>query len=96
MVEEFINISLLSKSINDMSNCEECDLTVSLANKVTNEIKNDKITIEVKPWLRNIISAISKRGLHPPVLLINGNVFSQGIVPDEKKLRKALLDELGK
>jgi hypothetical protein len=76
--------------------CEECDLTVSLANKVANEIKDDKITIEVKPWLRNIVSAISKKALHPPVLLINGHVFSQGTVPDEKKLRNALLDELGK
>jgi hypothetical protein len=76
--------------------CEECDLTVNLANKVANEIKSDKITIEVKPWLRNIISAFSKRALHPPILLINGHIFSQGTVPNEKKLREALLDELGK
>lgn len=76
--------------------CEECDLTVNLAKKLANEIKNDKITIEVKPWLRNVISAFSKRALHPPILLINGRVFSQGTVPDEKMLRDALLHELEK
>lgn len=76
--------------------CEECDLTVNMVNNLANEINSEKIKIEVKPWFRNIISAISKKAVHPPVLLINDHIFSQGVVPDEKKLREALLTELGR
>lgn len=76
--------------------CEECDLTVNLAKKVLNEIGNKKITLDVKPWMNKAISSLLKGGWHPPVLLINGKIFSQGIVPDGQKLKKALLEELKK
>jgi len=74
--------------------CEECDLTVNVAKRVADEIGSDKIDIEIKPWLGNLVSAIAKKALHPPVLLINGHIFSQGIVPDEKKLRHKIMQEL--
>jgi hypothetical protein len=77
--------------------CEECDLTVGLTKKIIKEINEDnKIKVEVKPWLSNFISAVAKRALHPPVVLINGYIFSQGKVPDEKELKQRILHELGK
>jgi hypothetical protein len=79
--------------------CEECDLTVGLTKKLVNEIddKNNtknKIEIEVKPWLSNFISAAAKGALHPPILLINGHIFSQGRVPDKNELKRKILQEL--
>jgi sporulation-control protein spo0M len=77
--------------------CEECDLTVHLTTKIIKEFNiadSNKINVEVKPWLSNIISAIRKRAFHPPVLIINGNVFSQGKVPDEIELKNKILSEL--
>ncbi|MDE1765575.1 MAG: hypothetical protein KGI27_04765 [Thaumarchaeota archaeon] len=76
--------------------CEECDLTVNIAKKVLSEMGNKKITLEVKPWMNKALSSLFKGGWHPPVLLINGKVFSQGIVPDEQKLRESVLEELKK
>ena len=82
--------------------CEECDLTVGLTQKIVNEINkdntdnnnNNKIKLEVKPWLSNLISAVIKGAFHPPILLINGHIFSQGIVPDQKELKRKILQEL--
>lgn len=76
--------------------CEECDLTVNLAQKALDEIGDKRISLEVKPWMNKVISSLLKGGWHPPVLLINGKIFSQGVVPDGQKLKKAILDELKK
>jgi hypothetical protein len=53
-----------------------------------------RVKIEVKPWLNNLLSAILKQALHPPILLINGKVFSQGTIPDKSKLKQRILKEL--
>jgi len=76
--------------------CEECDLTVNLAKKIVGDIGEKGITLEVKPWMNKVISSIIKGGWHPPVLLVNGKVFSQGIVPDGQKLKETILEELKK
>jgi hypothetical protein len=84
--------------------CEECDLTVGLTNKIVSEINDknnnnnnnakNKIKIEVKPWLSNFISAVAKGALHPPIVLINGHIFSQGRVPNHNELKRKILQEL--
>lgn len=74
--------------------CEECDLLVNMTEKVVDEINDNRIKIEVKPWLNNLLSAILKQALHPPILLINGEVFSQGTIPDKSKLKQRILKEL--
>jgi hypothetical protein len=74
--------------------CEECDLLVNMTERVVDEINDSRINIEVKPWLNNLLSAILKQALHPPILLINGKVFSQGEVPDKSKLKERILEEL--
>lgn len=76
--------------------CEECDLTVNLAKKILDEIGNKEVTLEVKPWMNNVVSSLLSGGWHPPILLVNGKVFSQGIVPDGRKLKETILGELKK
>ncbi len=76
--------------------CEECDLMVGITKKVVNEINDERINIQIKPWLNNLFSSMVKHGWHPPVLLINGQVFYQGTVPDKKELEQKILQELNK
>ena len=68
--------------------CKECDLTHQLIEKVTADYEN--IEIEVKPWLENLPKALIHGGWHPPVVLVNGKLFSQGVVPNERILRNHL------
>ncbi len=76
--------------------CEECDMTIGLTRSVLRELglENDRrVRLVIKPWMINALEALSSGGWHPPVLLINGAVFSQGVVPDRRRL-KALLTKL--
>lgn len=72
----------------------ECDLLVNITEKVVDELNDNRIRVEVKPWLNNLASAILKQAVHPSILLINGKVFSQGTVPDKNKLKQRILEEL--
>ncbi|MDC8453456.1 MAG: hypothetical protein KGH99_07205 [Thaumarchaeota archaeon] len=76
--------------------CEECDLTANTVKKILNEINDPRIEFEIKPWMNNLFSALRKGGWHPPVLLINGKIFSQGIVPEVQKLKENMIKELQK
>ena len=73
--------------------CEECDTTIGLARSVLRELglENDRrVRLVIKPWMINLFEALAAGGWHPPVLLINGQVFSQGIVPDRQRLKTLL------
>lgn len=76
--------------------CEECDLTVNTVKKMLNEINDPRIIFEIKPWMDNLFSALKKGGWHPPVLMINERIFSQGIVPEVQKLQEDVIKELQK
>jgi hypothetical protein len=70
--------------------CEECDLTIRAARRVVQELGGEGIRMETKPWLRHLFDALRRGGWHPPVVTIDGKVFSQGIVPDAVALRERL------
>ena len=74
--------------------CEECDLSVAQVKNVAKKINNNKINIEIRPWFNYLPQALLKGGWHAPVVLINGKIFSQGIVPDAKKLESEIRQEL--
>jgi len=78
--------------------CEECELTVGLTKNVLREldvVANDpRVRLTVKPWIEFALQALSKGGWHAPVLMINGAIFSQGIVPNKAKLKARLAKEL--
>jgi len=76
--------------------CHECDMVIRLVNKIVEKIENESVTVQVYPWFNNILSSLKKGGWHPPVVVINGKVFSQGIVPDEKELEEKILAEIQK
>ena len=68
--------------------CEECDLTVHLVQRVATDFPH--VEVRIKPWFNHLFNALRRGGWHPPVVTINGKVSSQGIVPDEDRLRCAL------
>ena len=69
--------------------CEECDLTVRLVQRVTDQLPN--VELRIKPWFSHLFDALRRGGWHPPVVTINGKVATQGIVPDEATFRAALV-----
>ncbi len=71
--------------------CEECDLTISLVRRVVAGLGRDGAQVVVKPWLRHAFDALRRGGWHAPVVTIDGELFSQGVVPDAEKLRLHLL-----
>ena len=68
--------------------CEECDRTVQLVNRVASELGN--VEVRIKPWFNHLFDALRRGGWHAPVVTIDGKIFTQGIVPDETELRRAL------
>jgi hypothetical protein len=71
--------------------CEECDLTVRGVQQALAETDpQGRLDFVAKPWLRHAIPALLRGGWHPPVVLIEGEVFSQGVVPDAATLRRRL------
>jgi hypothetical protein len=70
--------------------CEECDLTLRAVHRVAEEPRDSEIRVEVKPWLRHALDALRRGGWHPPVVTVDGRVFSQGVVPDVAALKERL------
>ena len=52
--------------------------------------------IEIKPWFNYMMKVLLKGGWHPPVVTVNGKIFSQGIVPDAEKLEIKIKEEADK
>jgi len=59
--------------------CEECDLTIRTVQTALWRVDRDgTLSRTTKPWLRHMFSALSG-GWHPPVVMIEGEVLSQGV-----------------
>ncbi len=71
--------------------CEECDLSIALVNRLVQAIHPDCFEVEVKSWFLYFWEPLLKGGWHPPIIMIDGQIFSQGIVPDPEGLRSALI-----
>ena len=50
------------------------------------EFAEKPVKIEINPWLTYIWDSLRHGGWHAPVILVNGKLFSQGVVIDRKKL----------
>ena len=68
--------------------CEECDLTIRLVQRVASDLPD--VEVRIKPWFNHLFDALRRGGWHPPVVTINGKIVTQGIVPDQAELRRAL------
>jgi len=72
--------------------CQECDLLIALVQDVVKELPlSKKATIKIRPWfLWAWLPLVLHGAWHAPILIINGKLISQGILPTRKELRDAL------
>jgi len=69
------------------SECKECDMNMSILESMKQkEFTGKSVTIETKPWLTFLWESLRHGGWHAPVIIVNGKLFSQGIVLDRAKL----------
>ena len=75
------------------SYCEECDLSLAAARAVAKKMKKRgiKVDVVVRPWLNYIFPALLKGIWHPPGVVVEGKLISQGIVPNQKDIEQAIL-----
>lgn len=71
--------------------CEECDFLVAMVKKTIEDLGiESKTQITIKPWFLWWWQPLSAHfAWHAPILIINGKLISQGIVPDKKTLIRA-------
>lgn len=76
--------------------CEECDLLIATVKKTINELGIEtKTQLTVKPWfLWWWQPLLTHFAWHAPILIINGKLISQGIVPDKQTLNKVFLENV--
>ena len=68
--------------------CEECDLTVRAVQRATSDLPG--VEVRIRPWFRYLLGALRRGGWHPPIVTVDGKLYSQGVVPDVAELRAAL------
>lgn len=70
------------------SECKECDINSGILEDMKQrEFTGKQLVVEIKPWLTYIWESLRYGGWYAPVILVNGKLFSQGIVIDRKKLQ---------
>lgn len=72
--------------------CEECDILIALVqNTVRESNAGDRVDIKIRPWfLWAWLPFFRYVAWHPPMLIMNGKLISQGIVPKKKQIVDAL------
>ncbi len=71
--------------------CEECDLSITLVTRLVQQIHPDCFNVEVKSWFFYFWEPLLRGGWHAPIITIDGQIFSQGIVPEAEGLRSAMI-----
>jgi len=76
--------------------CPECDLTLRVVQDVLKALGPEiEIRVDAKPWLPHLFSSLRRGGWHPPVVLINDRLVSQGVVPNREMLQQRLCEAAG-
>lgn len=79
------------------SECQECEINTGILEDLKQkEFIGKPIEIEIKPWLTYLWDSLKRGGWHAPVVMVNGRIFSQGVVIDREKFINyilSLLDE---
>lgn len=76
--------------------CRECDLTVSAVLQACARLDIPHDTVTVLPWLPHLRQAWRTGAHHPPVVLIDGQVYSEEVVPEVGALTQHLRDIMGR
>ncbi len=72
------------------SACQECDTTIHLTTSLMTQLPPDSVKLTIRPWWLCFWKVLWRGGWHPPIVTINGRIFSQGIVPDASCFKQAL------
>jgi hypothetical protein len=70
--------------------CAECDFALAQARGALTSHPDWPVEIEVKPWLNHFWEALSCGGWHAPIVAVNGEMVSQGEIPDYGALERAV------
>lgn len=69
--------------------CRECDLLIRATERVAAEC-DATIEVEIRPWFLWFWKPLFRFGAwKAPILVVNGEMISQGIVPDDGKIANA-------
>ena len=68
--------------------CLECDLLVDMVQDVVKELGvEEKVDLKIRPWfLWAWLPFFRYFAWHAPILVINGKLISQGIVPERQRV----------
>ncbi len=72
------------------SECEECDLANAQIRAIVAAHPEWPLELEVKPWLNHVWDSLRRGGWHAPVVLVDGRLVSQGVVPHRAALEAAI------
>ncbi len=76
------------------SACVECEITVHLARSISQQFPAGTVKLVIRPWWLCFWKVLWRGGWHPPIVTINGKLFSQGKVPDTSCFTEAIRDTL--
>lgn len=69
------------------SPCQECDRSVQVIQELlAGEFRHLPVQAETRNWLDHLFKCLWHGGWHAPVVLVDGRLFSQGVIPDAQKL----------
>lgn len=75
--------------------CEACDIANAVLQQLMSGPFRDKpVTLEVAPWLDNWWRIIWLGAWHAPIVMVDRQVFSQGVVPEVKALVLTVAEHL--
>lgn len=66
--------------------CPPCDLTVAAVPHACHMAGIPEDAVTVRPWLVHLGKAWRSGARHAPAVLVNGDLYSQKIVPDARAL----------
>ncbi len=76
--------------------CEECEINTGILEDMRQkEFLGKPVEIEKKPWLTHLWESLRHGGWHAPVVIVDGRLFSQGVVLDRDKLAELVSKLLG-
>ena len=73
--------------------CGECALTQDIiADTLAHELKNYEVEVEVFDWLSNWWKPLLKGGWHAPIVMVDGEIISQGQALNRGVLTQAVIE----
>lgn len=73
--------------------CGECSLTKDvIADTVENELAGIDVEVDIRDWLSEWWKPLVKGGWHAPIVLVDGNIVSQGAALNRGVLTQAVID----